>query len=170
MIIIYKYYKFTLCCVCVVTMQGTSFELLLFNHLFLLYFSITIYTPCTLFHLHPLSSTHNHHTVVHIHEFLFFFCSIPPGPAQPSPSQELSSCSPSMSLSLFCLLVEFVHQIPPMSEIVWYVSFSDRLISLSIMFSRSMHVVTKSKIFFSFYSQVVFPCINIPQLFYPLIY
>ena len=52
-----------------------------------------------------------------------------------------------MSLSLFCLLVQFVHYIPHMGEIIWYFSFSDWLISLSIMFSRSIHTVTKGKIF-----------------------
>ena len=35
-----------------------------------------------------------------------------------------------------------------MSEILWSLSFSDWLISLSVMFSRSMHAVAKDKIFF----------------------
>ena len=52
-----------------------------------------------------------------------------------------------MSLFLFCLLVQFVHQIPHMSEIIWYLFFSDWLLSLSIMFSRSIHAVAKGKIF-----------------------
>ena len=34
-----------------------------------------------------------------------------------------------------------------MSEILWYFSFSDCLISLSIMFSRSIHTVAKVKTF-----------------------
>ena len=34
-----------------------------------------------------------------------------------------------------------------MSEFIWYLSFSDWLISLSIMFSRSIHA-TQGKIFF----------------------
>ena len=58
--------------------------------------------------------------------------------------------SPSMGLSLFCLLIQFVHYISHMSEIIWYLSFSDCLISLSIMFSRSVHTVAKGKIFFFF--------------------
>ena len=33
-----------------------------------------------------------------------------------------------------------------MSEIIWFLSFSDWLISLSIMFSRSIHAVAKGKI------------------------
>ena len=35
-----------------------------------------------------------------------------------------------------------------MREIIWYLSFSDWLISLNIMLSRSTHAVTKGKIFF----------------------
>ena len=35
-----------------------------------------------------------------------------------------------------------------MSEIKWYLSFSDYLISLSIMFSRSIHAVAKGEISF----------------------
>ena len=42
--------------------------------------------------------------------------------------------------------------------------FSDWLISLSIMLSRSIHVVTKGKVFF-FYGQVVFHCINVHTCF-----
>ena len=43
-----------------------------------------------------------------------------------------------------------------MSEII-YLSFSDWLISLSIMFSRSIHAVAKGKSFF-FHSHIVFHC------------
>ena len=35
-----------------------------------------------------------------------------------------------------------------MSEIIWYFFFSHWLIPLSIMFSKSIHLVTKGKIFF----------------------
>ena len=34
-----------------------------------------------------------------------------------------------------------------MSEIAWYLSFSDCLSSLSMMFSKSFHIVTEGKIF-----------------------
>ena len=53
-------------------------------------------------------------------------------------------------LFLFCLLVYFVHLIPHISKIIWYLSFSDWLISLSIILSRSIHAVTKDKISFYF--------------------
>ena len=52
-------------------------------------------------------------------------------PSTPYPSLQMSSCSLS-SLSLFCLLGLFVHRFHIMSEIIWYLSFSDQLISLSV--------------------------------------
>ena len=80
------------------------------------------------------------------------------------PSPPPRAVSLSMSLSFFCLLVQFVHSIPHMSEIIWYLPFSDWLISLSIMFSRSIHTVTKGKIFFFFfYIRVIFHCVNAPH-------
>ena len=90
----------------------------------------------------------NHHTVVHVHESFFLFAQSLHSLNAPS---QLSPCSPSIGLSLFCLLVQFVHYIPHMSEITWYLSFPDWLISLSIMFSRSIHTVAKGKTFLSFY-------------------
>lgn len=60
----------------------------------------------------------------------------------------ISSFSASLGLFLFhfvCLFVCF--QIPHISEITWYLSFSDLLISLSIISSRS-HGVTNDKISF----------------------
>ena len=49
----------------------------------------------------------------------------PPLLPQPHPRlQHLPVCSVSNSF-LFCLLVYFVHQIPHMSEIIWYLAFSD---------------------------------------------
>ena len=56
-----------------------------------------------------------------------------------------------MSLSLFCWLVHFVHYIPHISETIWYLSFSDWLLSLSIMLSRSIHAVANGKIPFLFF-------------------
>ena len=41
-----------------------------------------------------------------------------------------------------------------MNEIIWYFPFSDWLISLSIMFSRSIHAVAKGKHFFSWPSSI----------------
>ena len=94
----------------------------------------------------------------------------------PSPSPP-TSCLPvavslshlSMPLFLSCLLVYIVHQILHISEIIRYLSFSDWLISLRIIVSRSIHAVAEGKISF-FYFCIVVHCVNVPQLFYPLIY
>ena len=93
------------------------------------------------YHLSPLypllpPNHPHHHTVVHVHKSISFFCSIPPNSLP-----ELSAWSLSTNLS------QFIHQIPHMSEIIWYLSFSDCLISLSIMFSRSIHAGPKDKFF-----------------------
>ena len=63
-----------------------------------------------------------------------------------------------------------------MSGIIWYLSFSDWLILLSIMLFRSIHAVAKGKIsFFSFlfffkWPNSMYHCVNVAQFFYPLIY
>ena len=71
-----------------------------------------------------------------------FFHPVPPPPS-------LGQLSVSIfCLFLFCSLVYFVHWIPHISEIIWWLSFSDWLISLSIIISRSIHSVTRVKSFF----------------------
>ena len=92
-----------------------------YHELFLLYlkcFLINFFYHhlSPLYPLPPLPSTipPNHHILVHVHEFFLFF-------SIPSPQlrlSELESCSLSISLSLVCLLVQFVHQIPHKSEII----------------------------------------------------
>ena len=52
-----------------------------------------------------------------------------------------------------------------MNEITWYLSFSDWLISLSIIFSRFIHAVAKGNISFFFNGHIEFHCVNVPQLF-----
>ena len=97
---------------------------------------------------------------------LFYLCLPPPSPhccpspqvlrfclapfllPCPKPPPEVSACSPSISLSLFRLLGQFVHKMPQMSEVIWYLSFSDWLMSLSLMLSRSIRAVAKGEIFF----------------------
>ena len=51
----------------------------------------------------------------------------------------------SMSLVLFCSLVCFVDYVPPIGEVIWYLSFTTWLISLSIMLSRSIYAVVKGR-------------------------
>ena len=56
-------------------------------------------------------------------------------------------------------------------NIIWRLSFSVRLTSLSMIISRSIHVAANGIILFFFYSWVVFHCvyIYIPHLLYPFI-
>ena len=51
----------------------------------------------------------------------------------------------SMSLVPFCLLVCFVDKVPFIGEIIWYLSLTAWLISLSIMLSSSIHAVAKGR-------------------------
>ena len=67
-----------------------------------------------------------------------------------SPLAVVSLFHVSMLLFLFCPLVYCIHQIPLMNEIIWYLSFSEWLILLSIMLSKSIHAVTKGKNFLFF--------------------
>ena len=61
--------------------------------------------------------------------FTFFH----PVPLPPSPLTAVCLFHVSTPLFLICSSVYFVHQIPHVSEIIWYLSFSDWLISLSII-------------------------------------
>ena len=71
-----------------------------------------------------------------------------------SPNPPLLWQSPLWSLHLrvcfYCLFIYFVHWIPHISEIIWYLSFSVWLISLSITPSRSIHIVSNGKNSFVF--------------------
>ena len=49
----------------------------------------------------------------------------------------------SMSLVIFCLLFSFVDYVPVKGEIIWYLSLTSWLISLSIMLSSSIHAIAK---------------------------
>ena len=51
----------------------------------------------------------------------------------------------SMSLVIFCLLVCFADYVPLIGHIIWYLSFSTWLISLSIMLSISIYDVAKDR-------------------------
>lgn len=121
-----------------------------FPPLFYHYFSITIYPPYTLFHIHPLPSLPPHPSpAVTILLSMSMSSLFQLNPFTTTPTlllPDLSACSLSMSLPLFCLLVQFAHQIPPMSENIWYLSFSVWLISLCKMLSRSIHALSKDNI------------------------
>lgn len=64
--------------------------------------------------------------------------------------------SVSMSLFVFCLFICFVFQILHAKGIAQYLSFSVRLISLSIMASRPIHFVTNGKITFFFRVNILY--------------
>ena len=90
------------------------------------------------------------HTHTHV-SYMWGGCLIPSPtfihpPKQPSPLRSFSLFHASMPLFLFCLLVYFVLSILHISEIIWYLSFSDWLTSLSIILSRSIHAVAEDKI------------------------
>ena len=81
------------------------------------------FCPCVLYHssyrpLSPLSTPHSPLAIVKM--FLI-----------------------SMSLVVFCLLFSFVDYVPVKGEIIWYLSFTTWLISLSIMLSSSIHAIAK---------------------------
>ena len=58
----------------------------------------------------------------------------------------------SMSLFIFWGFFCSVDQIPLKGEILWYLSFTSWLISLSIMLNSSIHAVTKGKSSFFLYA------------------
>ena len=66
----------------------------------------------------------------------------------------ISLFSVSMSLLLFYLFVYFVLLIAHVCEIIWYLSFSVWFISLSIIPSRSIHVVANGKTSFLWLSNI----------------
>ena len=49
----------------------------------------------------------------------------------------------SMSLVIFCLLFSSIAYVPVKGEIIWYLSLTSWLISLSIMLSSFIHAVAK---------------------------
>ena len=51
----------------------------------------------------------------------------------------------SMSLIIFCLLFSFVDYVPVKGDIIWYLTLTTWLISLSIMLSSSIHIVAKGR-------------------------
>ena len=68
----------------------------------------------------------------------------PPYSSPPSPFSD-SFFSISMSLVIFCLFVCIVDYVPLAGDIIWYLFFTGWLISRSIMLSRSIHAVMKSR-------------------------
>ena len=137
-----------------------------------LYTVLCVYYPKSSLCLSPLISPYpvppptspsppgNNHLVVCIHEFYFPFFF----PQPPSQSPMHNTCQPlpmydSVSISVvnsFCSMYEW-------SYMVLFLT----LISVIIMLLRS-NMLPRRVRFLSFYGQVVFHCVNKPQLFFPL--
>ena len=80
-----------------------------------------------------------HVSFIVVPEKLSLHCPIPP-----SPLAIVRLFLTSMSLVIFCLLFfSFSDYVPVKGEIIWYLSLTTWLISLSTMFSSSIHAVTK---------------------------
>ena len=100
-----------------------------------------------------------------------------PHPFLSSPHPSLATTclfSVSITLFLFCYVYSFVlfFWIPHISEIIQYLSFSVWLFSLSMITSRSIHVVANGKWqdFILFYSQVIFHCVYVYIYKYVCVY
>ena len=62
----------------------------------------------------------------------------------------------SMSLVIFCLRFSFVDYVPIKGKIIWHLSLTTWLISLSIMLSSFIHAVAKGiSSFYTFNVQIV---------------
>ena len=69
----------------------------------------------------------------------------PPFLPHPSPVVAVSLFLVSIPLVLFCSFVCFVHSVPLIGEIIWYLFFAFWLISLIIMLASSTHAVAKGR-------------------------
>ena len=74
---------------------------------------------------------------------LVSFIIVPVNPSPHSPLAIVRLFLTSMSLVIFCLLFSFVDYVPVKGEIIWYLSLTAWLISLSIMLSSSIHAVER---------------------------
>ena len=66
-------------------------------------------------------------------------------PLPPAPMVIVRLFLTSMSLVIFCLLFSSVDYVPVKGEVIWYLSLTIWLISLSIMLSSSIHAVAKGR-------------------------
>ena len=131
--------------------SSTVFFFTFFNHfLLLLYYSCLNFSPfALLLPFHPQVLNQSPHCclcpwVIHTcpNSFPFSFHHHPPSHSH---LDTVSLFHISMPLVLFCSLVYFVHLTPLTGEIIWYLSFINWLISLSIIFSSSIHAVVEGR-------------------------
>ena len=116
-------------------------------------------------HTHP--NSHSQSSPCYPCPWVIYTCSLTrpfsfflPFSCNPSSLVSVSLFLVSMPLVLFCSLVYFVHYILLIGEIIWYLSFTNWLISFSVIFSSSTHAVAKYRSFF--FCCIVFHCVNVP--------
>ena len=78
--------------------------------------------------------------------------------------------STSMSLFLLCYIHSFIFCIPHMNDIIQYLSFFVWLISLSIIFSKSIHIASNGRISFFLCLSNILLCVYININIYIYIY
>ena len=126
--------------------------ILMRSHLFILFFNFYGYsiTVVCLFSpsLHPTPAEPT--SLPHLHPPSWFCPSVlyssscnPLLPLFPTPPTIVRLFLISMSLVIFCLLFSSIDYVPVKGEIIWYLSLTMWLISLSIMLSSSIHAVAK---------------------------
>ena len=136
-------------------------------HFIILYIFLNIFVIVVQVQLSPFSPHHYPHLmldptpiwpcpcVLYTCSLMTFFLHYPPSP---SPLVTVSLFLISMSLVIFCLLVCFVDQVPLIGEIIWCLSFTAWLTSLSIMLFHSILAVMKCRSSF-FLSAVQYPIV-----------
>ena len=129
--------------------------------IFFLHFKLFYCCSSTVVCIYPLPFPSSHPSHPHLlpcfHPLLVLsmlsFIVIPENPSSrlsppTSPLVTVSLFLFSMFLVIFWLLVCFVDYVPVKGEIIWYLSLTPWLISLSIMLSSSIHAVAKGRSFF----------------------
>ena len=133
--------------------QGEESNILLAPHFKKIYFIVVQLQLSPFSHYSPLSYPLPHSilpppllSMSMGPSYIFLDLTLPPfSPVTPLLSPLVTVCSLFPSLVLFCALVCFVDQVPLIGEIIWYLSFTAWIISLSIMLSSSIHAVMKGR-------------------------
>ena len=88
-----------------------------------------------------------------------------PSHSPPPPPWQSQVCSPCPWVSLFSVdrFTYAIYYIPYINDIIWYLSFSFWLTSISMRISSSIHVDANG-ISLSFYGWVIFHCIYVAHL------
>ena len=117
----------------------------LFIYLFLLLFNYSCMPFLPITPPQPIPPP-SHASTLSLGFFHVSFIVVPENPSPVPPHSPLTIVRLfliSVSLVIFCLLFPSVDYVPVKGEIIWYLSLISWLISLSIMFSSSIHAVAK---------------------------